>query len=85
MGTPIFFDLKPASERVLSFLGHGRPMAVWRLPAIIGAFFAISLLSKKAIIREFAEAQGRISSELTPDVADYFKFRICRLVDLHVH
>lgn len=42
--------------------------------AMVGVFFALSLLKEKPIIREFAEAQGRISSDLTPDSEYYFKF-----------
>ena len=42
--------------------------------AMMGVFFALSLFSEKPIIREFAEAQGRISSELSPDGEYYFKF-----------
>lgn len=41
---------------------------------MVGAFFASSLFGKKPIIREFAEAQGRISKDLTPDGEYYFKF-----------
>lgn len=42
--------------------------------AMVGAFFAGSLWSEKPIIRQFAEAQGRISSELNPDSEYLFKF-----------
>jgi intracellular septation protein A len=41
---------------------------------IVGIFFTSSLFGKKPIILEFAEAQGRISSELSQDGEYYFKF-----------
>jgi intracellular septation protein A len=41
---------------------------------MVGVFFALSLINEKPIIREFAEAQGRISKNLTPDGEFYFKF-----------
>ncbi len=41
---------------------------------LIGLFFAVSLFGKRPIIREFAEAQGRIGKDLSPDGEYYFKF-----------
>lgn len=41
---------------------------------MVGVFFACSLFNKKPIIREFAEAQGQIPKELSPDSEYYFKF-----------
>ena len=41
---------------------------------LVGCFFASTLLGKKPIIQEFAEAQGRISKELSLDGQFYFKF-----------
>jgi intracellular septation protein A len=41
---------------------------------MIGIFFALSLWGEKPIIREFAEAQGRISSHLNSEDDYYFKF-----------
>jgi intracellular septation protein A len=41
---------------------------------MVGLFFLSSLFGEKPIIREFAEAQGRISKELSPDSEYYFKF-----------
>jgi intracellular septation protein A len=41
---------------------------------LVGAYFASSLLGKKTLIQEFAEAQGRVQDELTPDREFYFRF-----------
>ncbi len=41
---------------------------------LVGAFFGFSLFGKKPLIQEFAEAQGRMPKELTPDRAFYFRF-----------
>lgn len=42
--------------------------------AMVGVFFLLSLRGEKPIILQFAEAQGRISKELTPELKYYFKF-----------
>ena len=41
---------------------------------MMGVFFAASLFGGKPIIREIAEAQGRIAKELSPDGEYYFRF-----------
>ncbi len=41
---------------------------------IVGSVFLFSLFGNKPIIRDFAESSGRISKDLSPDNAYYFRF-----------
>ena len=41
---------------------------------LVGAYFAASLFGKKTLIQEFAEAQGRVTNEITADTLYYFRF-----------
>jgi uncharacterized membrane protein len=37
-------------------------------------YFGATLFGKKTLIQEFAEIQGRLKKEITPDIAAYFRF-----------
>lgn len=41
---------------------------------LVGCYFASTLFSEKSIIREFAEAQGRIPKQISKDGEYYFRF-----------
>ena len=41
---------------------------------LFGCYFAASLRGEKPLIQEFAEAQGRIKKEISPDSSYFFRF-----------